>query len=162
MRDVIVSNTLSIMLAVLFASPALAQTKEPGQGMYIMMPFGDSQILNWSWGASADISEILSSTSRGSAKLDLQQLNISRYTDSHSPKYLRHAASGKIIGDIYLYDGLLTVRVSDAIIGSYSISSSSTIDSPPVESLSIGFKKIEYMIEKQSYCYDRSIAAACK
>jgi type VI secretion system secreted protein Hcp len=125
------------------------------------------EVLSWSWGETQTGSSGRG-TGAGTGKVDMQDINFSKFMDKASPKLFMFCATGKHIptvefvgrkagGDQQEY---LKIKLNDVLVSSFTTSNSSGSNTLPVESFSLNFSKIEFEYFQQKA--DGSVASAGK
>lgn len=110
---------------------------------------GEIDVLAWSWGMSQSGSSI--SGGGGAGKVSVQDMSLTKYLDSSSPKLMEKIAQGEHIPKISLtvqnagstIQEYLIITMTDVMVTSYSVGGSGGEDRL-TENITLNFAKIEF------------------
>jgi len=113
-------------------------------------------IMSWGWGMTQD-SAVHAGGGTTVGRVNVMDLNITKYMDKSSPTLIKHCCSGKAIPT-----GVLTVQkagedkvkaleleLTDIVITSFAPGGSSNAGELPMESITIAFKEFMYKYTPQ-------------
>jgi type VI secretion system secreted protein Hcp len=119
---------------------------------------GAIEITSWSWGLS-ELGATGGSSGAGAGKVAVQNIVITKVTDSTSPLLLQHCATGAIIASGTLAtdkagspasgEDFLLIKMTDVVVKSVSMSSSKS-DEAPAENVTLAFTKVEFDARPQT------------
>jgi type VI protein secretion system component Hcp len=138
-------------LALGLAGAALAAN--PADTITLTTPFGQSQVLAWSWGASSS-SSWQAGGGASVGKANFQDMSFTRYTDLQSPKFLEAIATGQAQPSVTITRGTLRFDLENVFVTSYSVGASAGDKSQQTENLSLNFRRIRYTIDGVAFCFD--------
>jgi type VI secretion system secreted protein Hcp len=114
---------------------------------------GAIEITSWSWGLSEVGSPTGGGGGAGAGKVAVQNIVITKVTDSTSPLLLQHCATGAIIasgtvatdkaGAPASGEDFLLIKMTDVLVKSVAMSSS-TSNEAPAETVTLAFTKVEF------------------
>ena len=127
----------------------------------LRLPFGESQVLAYSWGASQSGSIGGGGGGGGAGKASLQDVSLTRLTDSQSPQILKVLVLGQHLPFVELEAGGTKFRLEEVIISSYSTGGAIDNKSPRTDNVTFNFGKITYTVDGTSTCFDIAMNRAC-
>lgn len=145
-------------LALGLAGAALAAN--PADTITLTTPFGQSQVLAWSWGAS-NTATWNTGGGGGAGKANFQDMTFTRYTDLQSPKFLEAIATGQVQPSVTIARGTLRFELENVLVTSYSVGASAGDKSGQTENLSLTFRRIRYTIDGVAFCFDIPSNSRC-
>lgn len=110
-------------------------------------PFGSSQTLAWSWGASN--AGTIGGGGSGAGKANFQDLSLTRTTDGQSPQYLHALAAGTHLPTLVLVDGPATITLTEVLVTSYSTGGST---GPLTENITFNFGTLRFTVNGATTC----------
>jgi type VI secretion system secreted protein Hcp len=124
------------------------------------MPFGQSSVLAWSWGASNSGSTHVGGGG-GAGKANFQDLSLVRNTDSQSPQFLDAVAKGTHVTFAEIQNGNQLIRLEEVMVTSYSAGGSADSKAAPTENITLNFAKIRYSVNGIPFCFNIAENAGC-
>ena len=145
----------------LMTSAFAAPTSPPVGTLTMPAPFGSSQVLAWSWGAS-NSSSAQQGAGSGVGKANIQDLSITRYADGQSPLIFKALARGEHLPNVVLVDGTTTVTLRQVLIVSYSTGNSSDVkNTTRIENVTFNFAEISMTVNGVTTCFSISTSTSC-
>jgi type VI secretion system secreted protein Hcp len=138
----------------------------PGESKDSKHP-AEIQLESWSWGES-NAGTFAAGGGGGAGKVNMQDFHFTMPVNIASPKLMLACASGEHIKSAILtarkaggqQQEYLKITFSELLVSSYQIGGSGHSDSPPVDSISLAFTKLEYEYKPQKA--DGTLDAATK
>ena len=129
----------------------------------LVLPFGDSPVLAYSWGAVQSGSIGGGGGGGGGAgKISIQDFHITRPADAHSPKIFKAVATGEHLAIVEINSGTTKFKLQDVIISSYQTGGSGADGKVTrTDQVSFNFGKITYTVDGSSTCLDIVQNKAC-
>lgn len=157
-----IRNKAIVMVAsALIGVSSGASAKIDGFMVMTIEGVGSSELLSWSWTASQNINYSTGSGG-GAGRVNLEDLEITRYSDAQSATFLRYIVTGSHFDTVVFEREGLRIQLKDALISSFDIGSSDDMKEPQTENLSFTFRQITYEVDgSPAYCYDRSTNSQC-
>ncbi|MDV6250560.1 type VI secretion system tube protein Hcp [Vibrio sp. EA2] len=156
------NKALVIVASALIGVSSAASAKVDGPMVMTIEEVGASELLSWSWTASQSISYSTGSGGGGTGKVNIGELNVTRYSDAQSAALLRYIVTGSHFDTVEFARDGLKITLKDVLISSFNVGSSSDMKEPQTESLSFSFRQITYQVDGgPAYCYDRSTNTQC-
>ena len=138
----------SVVLGLVSTTPALA-----AEVITIAMPFGQSNVLAWSWGAS-NSGTTQTGGGGGAGKASFQDLSLTRAADSQSPSFLGGVATGRRYPTAVLQDGPVKITLMDVLVTSLSTGGTAGKKTDPTENISLNFSKFKYEVNGITFAWD--------
>jgi type VI protein secretion system component Hcp len=147
---------VAVAASAMWIAPYASAAKDSG---VLRLPFGESPVLAFSWGASQSGS--VSSGGGGAGKVNVQDVSITRATDSQSPQIFKTVALGQRLPVVEIEVGTTKYKLEDVIVSSYSTGGAVDGKSPRMDNVSFNFGKITYTVDGISTCFDIVRNASC-
>jgi type VI secretion system secreted protein Hcp len=144
-------NTKKPLLAALFVlacastTAALGQTREPllpATGIALQTPFGTSDILAWSWGASNSGTTVFGGGG-GAGKASFQDVSLTRFTDKQSAALLGALAKGTILPKVTIRKGTMRLTLMNVLVTAISTGGSFQ-ETAFTENVTFNFSEFNY------------------
>lgn len=152
-------------VGAMFAAPhAWAGDKEDAAkpAGVLVLPFGDSPVLSYSWGAVQSGSIGGGGGGGGAGKVSIQDFHITRPADAHSPKIFKAVATGEHLAIVEINSGATKFKLQDVLISSYQTGGSGADGKVTrTDQVSFNFGKITYTVDGSSTCLDIVQNKAC-
>ena len=164
------NGTVKVLAALaatgaMFAAPhVLAGDKEDAAkpAGVLVLPFGDSPVLSYSWGASQSGSIGGGGSGGGAGKVNVQDFHITRTADAHSPKIFKAVATGEHLAIVEINSGSTKFKLQDVLVSSYQTGGSGADGKVTrTDQVSFNFGKITYTVDGSSTCLDIVQNKAC-
>lgn len=151
-------KTLAMAAAIgaLFVAAQVSAAQTNGT---LRLPFGASEFLAYSWGASQ--SGTVSGGGGGAGRVNVQDVAITRLTDSQSPQIFKTLALGQHLPFIELETGTTKFRFEQVLISSYSTGGALDNKSPRTDNVTFNFRRVIYTVDGTSSCFDIADNRAC-
>ena len=140
--------TTSLILALAAMPVALAAPA----AVTLTTPFGQSTILSWSWGASNSISVGGGGPSAGTPSI--QDLSVSRKTDSLSPKFLELLVKGKFMPSVELTEGPMKLTLTKVFVSSVSTGGVADRNAVTADNVTLTFESFVYTVTSAQACHN--------
>lgn len=151
------AGTLSAVICC--ASPAMAEVKGPIS--LNINSVGTSEVLAWSWGASNAGSAHMGGGG-GAGKANVQDISLTRYTDSQSVALLRAVATGQYFSEVEIKREGMRILLKDVLVTSYSVGGTASKKDLQTENITLNFAKVIYELDKGApYCFDIAANTTC-
>lgn len=137
----------SVVLGLVSTTPAFA-----AEVITLAMPFGQSNVLAWSWGASN--SGATTGGGGGAGKANFQDLSLTRAADSQSPSFLGGVATGRRYPAAILQDGSVKITLMDVLVTSLSTGGTAGKKAEPTENVTLNFSKFKYEVNGITFAWD--------
>ena len=139
------------------ALPAKAVAANPGLGSPISLSFAASggpivEALAWSWGVS-NSGTTHQGGGGGSGKANVQDLSVTKYTDSFTPALIEYVATGVHLPEVTLTQGGLVLTIKDVLVTSVSTGGSSG-EVITTENISLNFAAFTISVDGQSFGFN--------
>jgi type VI protein secretion system component Hcp len=126
----------------------------------LRLPTGDSPFIAYSWGAS-NSGTASGGGGAGSGRVNIQDISITRLTDTQSPQIFRTLAIGQHLPFVEIETGTTKFRFEDVIVSSYSTGGAIDNKSPRTDNVTFNFGKVTYTVNGTSTCFDLRTNIAC-
>ena len=126
----------------------------------LRLPFGESQFIAFSWGASQSGS-VSGGGGGGVGKVNVQDVSITRLTDSQSPQLFKTVALGQSLAFVELETGSVKFRLENVLVSSYSTGGTIDNKAPRTDNVTFNFGKITYTVDGASTCFDIVLNRVC-
>ena len=158
-----IRNKAIVMVAsALIGVSSAASAKVDGPMVMTIEGVGSSELLGWSWQASQNISYPISSGGGGAGKVNIGELNVTRYSDAQSAALLRYIVTGSHFDTVEFARDGFKITLKNVLITSFNVGSSGDMKEPQTENLSFAFGQITYEVDDSpAYCYDRVSNTQC-
>lgn len=132
------------VLACASATGALGQTREPlpTTGIALQTPFGTSEILAWSWGASNSGTTVIGGGG-GAGKANFQDVSLTRFTDKQSAQLLGALSKGTILAKVTIRKGTMRLTLLNVLVTSLSTGGSFQ-ETAFTENVTFNFSEFNY------------------
>lgn len=138
----------SVVLALASTTPAIA-----AEVITIAMPFGQSNVMAWSWGAS-NSGTTQTGGGGGAGKANFQDLSLTRAVDSQSPSFLGGVATGRRYPTAVLQDGPVKITLMNVLVTSLSTGGTAGKKAEPTENVTLNFSKFTYEVNGVAFAWD--------
>ena len=156
------NKAVVMVTSALIGVSSAASAKVDGPMVMTIEGVGASELLSWSWTASQNINYSTGSGGGGAGRVNIDELNVTRYSDAQSTVFLRYIVTGSHFDTVEFTRDGLQITLKDVLISSFNIGSSEDMKAPQTEEMSFAFRQIIYEVNGgPAYCYDRSTNAQC-
>jgi type VI protein secretion system component Hcp len=146
LRNYLASISLISFLVLGLTTHALGAQAVP---IFMTIDGITSEVLAWSWGASQALQ-----VGGNAGKANIQDISLTRLTDSQSPTLLSHLAKGDPIDHVIIERGALKITLAPVLLSSYSVGGSADKTSLQTENISLNFGSVTYEFDGVSFCWD--------
>jgi type VI secretion system secreted protein Hcp len=132
----------SFVIALTLSAGVMAA---PPDIITLQTPFGQSNVLTWSWGATLAISN--TGGGGGAGKSSFKDMTFTRYTDSQSPKLLGAVVTGQVLPSVIIQTGTMVFTLTNAFVTSYSVGGTAADRRPNMETVTLQFQTFQYTVD---------------
>jgi type VI secretion system secreted protein Hcp len=134
--------TTSFVIALTLSTGALAA---PSDTITLQTPYGQSNVLTWSWGATLELST--TGDGGGAGKSSFKDMSFTRYTDSQSPKFLGAVVTGQVLPSVIIQTGTMVFTLTNVFVTSYAVGGTAADRRPNMETVTLQFQTFQYTVD---------------